>query len=78
MENIKKYKKAFMDCFEVDEESLKTLEYQSIQNWDSVGHMALIATLEESFDIVMEIDDIIDYSSYEKGKTLLKKYDIDI
>jgi len=26
----------------------------------------------------MEMDDIIDFSSYEKGKAILKKYDIDI
>ena len=39
--------------------------------WDSVGHMSLIANLEEAFDIMMEMDDIIDLSSYEKGKEIL-------
>ena len=31
---------------------------------------------EDSFDIMFDTDDIIDFSSYEKGKELLKKYDI--
>jgi len=76
MENIEIYKKAFMESFDIEEVSLDTLEYQSIIDWDSVGHMGLIAALEEGFDIMMEMDDIIDFSSFEKGKDLLKKYDI--
>jgi len=74
--NIEIYKDAFMESFEIGEESLDTLEYQSIPNWDSVGHMVLIAALEDGFNIMMEMDDIIDFSSFNKGKELLKKYDI--
>ena len=40
--------------------------------------MSLVAAIEEAFDIMMEMDDIIDLSSYEKGKELLKKYDVEI
>jgi acyl carrier protein len=74
--NIEIYKNAFIESFEITEDLLETLEYQSIINWDSVGHMSLIATLEDGFDIMMEMDDIIDFSSFKKGKELLKKYDI--
>ena len=74
-----KYNKAFMEAFNIQEESLDhDLKYESISEWDSIGHMGLIAELEDSFDISMEMDDIIDFSSYEKGKEILKKYDIDI
>ncbi len=38
--------------------------------------MSLIGALEDGFDIMMEMDDIIDFSSFKKGKELLKKYDI--
>ena len=34
--------------------------------------------LEETFNIVFEMDDIIDFSSYETGKKILKKYKIKI
>ena len=76
MENIQVYKEVFMESFDIKEEVLATLEYQSIETWDSVGHMVLIAALEEKFDIMIEMDDIIDFSGFEIGKTILTKYDV--
>lgn len=76
MTEIEKYNKAFIESFNIGEKELSNLTYQSISAWDSVGHMGLIAALEEEFDIMMETDDIIDLSSYEKGKEIIKKYDI--
>ena len=77
--NKKKYNLAFMTAFEINSEALgPDLKYESIEEWDSIGHMGLIAELEDSFDISMEMDDIIDFSSYEKGIELMKKYDIDV
>jgi len=75
MSNLEKYNKAFMDTFEITEDQLAGLKYQDIEAWDSVGHMGLIAALEEAFDIMMDTDDIIDFNSYEKGKELLSKTD---
>ena len=54
------------------------LEYQSIDAWDSVGHMALIAELEDVFDIMLEMDDIVDFGSYETGIKTMRKYGVDI
>lgn len=71
MSNSEKYLKVFTQTFGVDPETAKGLEYQSINEWDSVGHMGLIAELEYEFDITMETDDIIDFSSFEKGKEIL-------
>ena len=34
--------------------------------------MGLIACLEDAFDIMMDTDDIIDFSSYEKGIEIMK------
>ena len=73
MSNLEKYNKAFTDTFEIAEDQLPGLKYQDIEAWDSVGHMGLIAALEDAFDIMMDTDDIIDLSSYEKGKELLSK-----
>jgi acyl carrier protein len=79
MDNISKYNQGFITAFEIDDKILvDELKYESIPEWDSIGHMGLIAELEDSFDISMEMDDIIDFSSYEKGKEILKKYNIDI
>ncbi len=75
MTNLEKYNNAFMETFEITEEQLAGLKYQDIESWDSVGHMSLIAAIEEAFDIMMDTDDIIDLSSYEKGKEILAKAD---
>lgn len=78
MTNLEKYTQAFVDSFEVSEDEAKNLKYQDIKAWDSVGHMGLVANLEEAFDIMMETEDIIDLSSFEKGKEILEKnYEID-
>ena len=77
--NKEKYDKAFVEAFSIQEESLgPDLEFESISEWDSIGHMNLIAELEDAFDISMEMDDIIDFSSYIKGIEILKKYEIKI
>lgn len=77
MTNLEKYDKIFIESFEVTKEQLSNdLEYQQVPLWDSVGHMGLIASLEEEFDIMFDTDDIIDFNSYEKGKELMRKYDI--
>lgn len=76
--NIEKYQNAFMESFNIEKSMLnEELKYESIPEWDSVGHMTMISNLEEVFDIVMEMDDIIDFSSFEIGKEILKKYKVD-
>lgn len=77
MTNMDKYENAFAETFEVEKDVLEGLTYQSIPSWDSVGHMSLIAALEEAFDIMMDTDDIIDLRSFEKGKEILEKYDVE-
>ncbi len=73
MTNLEKYNQVFMDTLEIEESQLADLKYQDVELWDSVGHMTLVANLEEAFDIMLETDDIIDLSSYEKGKEILSK-----
>ena len=78
MNNLTIYKKAFIDTFEIKESMLDKLKYNEIDEWDSIGHMNLISALEENFKITLETDDIVDFSSYNKGKEILSKYKINI
>ena len=78
MTNLEKYTNAFVEAFSVKPEEAKDLKYQGIDAWDSVGHMTLVSALEDAFDIMIDTDDIIDLSSFEKGKEILKKYDVEI
>lgn len=76
-ENLKKYKNCFITAFDLSPDfNTAELSYQSIDNWDSVGHMSLMSELEDTFDIVLEMDDIIDFSSYDKGIETLSKYEV--
>ena len=59
--NLLKYSECFKSAFELPVDyDPSILEYQGIENWDSVGHMSLMSELEDAFDIVLEMDDIID------------------
>lgn len=78
MTNLEKYTNAFTSTFDIKPEETTGLKYQGIEAWDSVGHMGLIAAIEDAFDIMMEADDIVDLSSFEKGKEILKKYNIEM
>lgn len=78
MTNLEKYNNAFIQGLLVEENQLEGLVYQSVLSWDSVGHMSLIAQLEEVFDIMIDTDDIIDLSSYIKGKEIINKYGIQL
>ena len=78
-QNLKKYKIAFKETFELaDSDDFDNLKYQSIDSWDSIGHMTLMSALESTFSITFETDDIIDFRSYKKGKEILKKYKVKI
>lgn len=77
MTNLEKYNQAFIEALDVDESELSNLTYKSITTWNSVGHMSLIAAIEDTFDIELTTDDIFDLSSYEKGKDILKKYSVE-
>lgn len=77
MTNNQKYSLAFHTALQLgDESKVEMLSYRD-SGWDSVAHMVLMATLEEAFDIMLDTDDVIDFSSYEKGKDILKKYNIE-
>ncbi len=78
MESILTYQKIFKEIFSLKEDTnFDSLEYQGTEAWDSVGHMELITQLESIFKISMEMDDVIDFSSYLVGVQILKKYGVE-
>ena len=79
MSNKAKYDEIFMETFEISADQLnESLKYQSIETWDSVGHMSLIAALEDTFDIMMDMDDIIDFGTYLTGIETMRKYGVEM
>ena len=73
------YKECFAKSFmlNIEDPQIEHLEYQGIRDWDSVGHMALIATIEDGFGVMLDMEDVIGFSSYKTGITILAKYDIE-
>ena len=71
MTNLEKYTQIFSDNLGVSKDDVEGLTYQSISAWDSVGHMELVAAIEDAFDIMMDTDDIIDFNSFDHGKEIL-------
>lgn len=78
MTTTEKYSNIFKTALNISDEKLnENLKYNEIDEWDSIGHMALVAALEDEYKISFETDDIIDFSSFKKGIEILKKYKIE-
>jgi acyl carrier protein len=58
---LTKVREAFKAAFDVDPQ-LITLETTADQvpEWDSVGHLSLGASLEEAFEITLDVDDLME------------------
>lgn len=79
MDNIKKYNNAFVEVFGAKIEDLNdNYGKETVEEWDSVHQLSLISELEEAFDIMFDPEDIMEMTSYAKGKELLKKYDVEL
>ncbi|MBS7009888.1 acyl carrier protein [Anaerostipes sp.] len=78
MTNLEKYNKSFVKILKQKEEDLPKLKYRGIPEWDSLGHMNLMGELENLFDITMSTMDILEFTSYEKGKEVLSRYDVEV
>ncbi len=79
MENFERYNNAFVEVFNAKVEDLNdNYGKETVDEWDSVHQLSLIAELEETFDIMFDPEDIMEMTSYANGKILLKKYDINI
>jgi acyl carrier protein len=77
MKNEYTLRNIFITLLGVEEDVLDNLKYNDVPNWDSIGHMGLISEIEDQFNIFLEVDDIIEFSSFKKGIEILKKYDVE-
>jgi acyl carrier protein len=79
MTNKQKYDNVFIESFSIEANQLgEGLEYNKVPTWDSIGHMSMIAACEDAFSIAMETDDVINFSSYNKGIEILTKYGVQL
>lgn len=78
MNNEDTLKNAFSEGLGVQANSIDwdTLEYRGIEQWDSVAHMQVVAEIEDAFDIMLAIDDVIAMSDFKVTKVILGQYDV--
>ena len=77
MSNNEKLIQTFAQTLQIDPAQVTDdLKYNAIAEWDSVGHMSLVAALEETFGILLDTDDIIEMSSVAQARVILEKYDV--
>ena len=67
-------KKIFSEVFEVDINEVESIEYQSVEGWDSIGHMMMISELESQFSVSIDIDDVIVISNFAECIKILMTY----
>ncbi len=61
-----KIKQIMSDVFSIEIAKIdKYTSQDTVDNWDSIGHLNLITALEESFEIYFEEDEIIQMLSFE-------------
>ena len=70
-------RQAFVDALGVEPDiAFEELAYAKQAEWDSVGHMALVAELEAVFDIMLDTDDVVAMSSYPVAIEILRRYGV--
>ncbi|MBR6183644.1 Acyl carrier protein [Bacteroidales bacterium WCE2004] len=79
MTNLEKLNGIFCEVFSVDAGALGAgFDNKSVEGWDSVRQLSLTAAVEDSFDIMLDPEDILEFTSYDNAKTILAKYDIEL
>lgn len=79
MTNIEKLNKIFCEVFSVDSSVLGSeFNNTTIDDWDSVRQLSLTTAVEDTFDIMLDAEDILEFTSYDNAKQVLKKYNIEL
>ena len=77
--SIQRIRNVFSHALAIPEELVnEELLYSSVKEWDSVAHMALVAALEEEFEIMLDTEEVIDMSSFMVAVEILKKHGINV
>lgn len=79
MDNLAKLKKIFVEVFSVDENMVNDdFNNKSVDNWDSIHQLSLTTAVEDEFDLMLDAEDIIEFTSFAAARKVLEKYDIEI
>ena len=77
MSNIEKLKEAFVEGLEIPVEEVETATMESVDKWDSIGQMSLVAIIEDAFGIEFEPEEVMEFTSFVAGVDILKNHNIE-
>lgn len=79
MTNLERYNTVFTSVFNVEQGTLNAeFSSETVDNWDSITQLSLVTEIEDEFDIMLDTEDILEFKSYEIGKKIVSKYDIEL
>ena len=79
MNNLEKLNNIFAEVFSVDASVLgANFDNKHVEGWDSVRQLSLTTAVEDTFDIMLDPEDILEFTSYENAKAILSKYEKEI
>ena len=79
MTNIEKLNAIFCEVFGVEDSVLGTdFDNKTVEGWDSVRQLSLTSAVEDTFDIMLDPEDILEFTSYDNAKAILGKYDVEL
>ena len=79
MTNLEKYNAIFTEVFGATVEQLgNDYSKETVSEWDSVHQLNIISLMEETFDLMLDPEDIMACTSYNAGKEILAKNDIEL
>lgn len=79
MTNLEKYNEIFAQVFGAKVEELgDNYSKETVAAWDSVHQLNIISLMEEAFDLMLDPEDIMACTSYNAGKEILAKNDIEL
>ena len=55
-----------------DDVAVEQLKYRDIEQWDSLGHMTLVAAIEDEFGVQLDTEQVIDMSSFKVALDMLE------
>lgn len=56
---------------------VQELKYRDIEQWDSLGHMSLVAAIEDEFGVQLDTEQVIDMSSFKVALDMLRAMGVD-
>ncbi len=66
-------RRVFVETLELGEDvHVEELKYRDLEAWDSLGHMSLVAAIEDEFGVQLDTEQVIDMSSFKVAVDMLR------